>query len=127
MSLGKYALLIVAAVATLLAASWPVLPRDPAARWAVAAGGALAALNTVLAYFLVLWSAPRSTTVFLGAVLGGMVGRMALMLGSVVAAVLGLGLPKVPLAVSLLAFFVLFLVLELTLLHRRMGAPAGAR
>jgi hypothetical protein len=126
-SLGKYALLVLAAVAALLAASWPALPRHPAIRWAVVAGGALAALNTVIAYSLVLWSARRSTTFFLGAVLGGMVGRMAFMLGAVTAAVLGLGLPKLPLAVSLLAFFVLFLVLELTILHRRTRAPARAR
>jgi len=125
-SLGRYALLVMAAVAAILGASWPALPAEAGVRWAVAGGAALAALNTILAYFLVLWSAPRSTNFFLGAVLGGMVGRMALMLGAVVAAVLGLGLPKVPLAISLLAFFVLFLVVELTILHRRTGTPAGA-
>ena len=127
MTLGKYAILVLAAVATLLAAAWPILPADATFRWAVVAGGALAALNTVLAYFLVLWSTGRSTNVFLGAVLGGMVGRMALMLAAVVTGVLAFDLPKVPFAVSLLAFFVLFLVLELTILHRSTGAPAGAR
>ena len=126
MTLGRYTLLVVAAVATLVAAAWPLLPPDAAFRGAVAAGAALAALNTVLAYSLVVWSASRGTTAFLGAVLGGMVGRMGLMLASVVALVLGLELPKVPLAVSLLVFFVLFLVLELTILHRRT-TPAGAR
>lgn len=127
MSLGKYALLVLAAVATLIAASWPALPPDAAFRWAVVAGGALAALNTILAYFLVVWSAARSTNVFLRAVLGGMVARMVLMLAAVVAGVLVLGLPRVPLAISLLAFFVLFLVLELTSLHQRTSAPARAR
>jgi putative effector of murein hydrolase LrgA (UPF0299 family) len=48
-----------------------------------------------------------------------MVGRMALMLGAVVAGVLLLGLPKLPLAASLLSYFVLFLVMELAILHRR--------
>ena len=127
MSLGKYAILVLAAVATLLAAGWPLLPADPAFRSAVVAGGALAALNTILAYFLVLWSSRRSTNVFLGAVLGGMVGRMALMLAAVAAGVLVFELPKVPFATSLLAFFVLFLVLELTILHRRTSGLAGAR
>jgi fructose-specific phosphotransferase system IIC component len=126
-SLGKYVVLVLAAVATLLAAAWPFLPAEPAGRSAVAAGGALAAFNTVLAYYLVLWSSARSTNVFLGAVLGGMVGRMALMLAAVVTGVLVFDLPKVPFAISLLAFFVLFLVLELTILHRRTGASAGAR
>jgi len=126
-SLGKYAILVLAAVATLLAAVWPLLPAEPAGRSAVAAGGALAAFNTILAYYLVLWSSGRSTNVFLGAVLGGMVGRMALMLAAVVTGVLLFGLPKVPFAISLLSFFVLFLVLELTILHRRTSAAAGAR
>lgn len=127
MSLGKYAILVLAAVATLLAAVWPLLPADPAGRSAVAAGGALAAFNTILAYSLVLWSSGRSTNVFLGVVLGGMVGRMALMLAAVVMGVLVFNLPKVPFAISLLAFFVLFLVLELTILHRRTSGLAGAR
>jgi hypothetical protein len=126
-SLGKYAILVLAAVAMLVAAVWPLLPADPAGRSAVLAGATLAALNTILAYFLVLWSAGRSTNVFLGAVLGGMVGRMALMLAAVAAGVLVFELPKGPFAISLLAFFVLFLVLELTILHRRTSTPAGAR
>ncbi len=52
---------------------------------------------------------------------------MALMLAAVAVGVLVFDLPKVPLAISLLAFFVLFLVLELTILHRRTSAPARAR
>ena len=127
MSLGKYVLLVLVVVATLVAAAWPALPSDPGVRSAVVAGAALAALNTILAYFLVLWSVSRSTTAFMKAVLGGMVLRMALMLAAVVAGVLVFDLPKVPLAISLLAFFVLFLVVELTILHRRTSTPAGAR
>ena len=127
MSLGKYAILVLAAVTMLVAAVWPLLPADPAGRSAVLAGAALAALNTILAYFLVLWSAGRSTNVFLGAVLGGMVGRMALMLAAVATGILFFELPKAPFAISLLAFFVLFLVVELTILHRRTSTPARAR
>ena len=51
---------------------------------------------------------------------------MGLMLAAVVAGVLLLGLPKLPLAVSLLSYFVLFLVMELTILHRRTSAAARA-
>ena len=63
---------------------------------------------------------------FLRAVLGGMLARMAALLAAVVAAVLFLGVPKLPLAVSLLSYFVLFLVFELAVLHRRTtpGMPA---
>jgi hypothetical protein len=126
-SLGKYAILVLAAVATVVAAVWPLLPADRASRSAVVAGGALAAFNTILAYFLVLWSSGRSTNVFLGAVLGGMVGRMALMLAAVATGVVVFDLPKVPFAIALLAFFVAFLVLELTILHRRTSGLVGAR
>lgn len=127
MSLGKYVLLVLAVVAALVAAGWPALPSDASVRWAVLGGATLAALNTILAYFLVVWSASRSTSVFMKAVLGGMVVRMGLMLAAVVAGVLVFDLPKVPLTISLLAFFVLFLVLELTILHRRTSGPARVR
>jgi hypothetical protein len=63
----------------------------------------------------------------MGAVLGGMVGRMGVMLAGVVGAVLLLGVPKVPLAVSLLCYFVFFLVFEIAVLQqKRPGAPAEA-
>ena len=67
------------------------------------------------------WSERRSTKVFLGAVLGGMAGRMALMLAAVLVGVLVLELPRLPLVVSLLGYFVLFMVLELTVQHRHSG------
>jgi hypothetical protein len=126
-SLARYASIVGAVVGGSLAALWPLLERAPLPRtqWAALFGGALAAANTLAAYGLVLWSARRSTQTFLGAVLGGMVGRMALMLGAVVAAVLGLGLPKVPLAISLLSYFVVFLVFEIAVLHKRVAATSG--
>jgi len=120
-SLGKYALLVLAFVGATLAGVWPLLARglDARGRWAAVFGGALAAVNALAAYFLILWSAKRSPKVFLRTVLGGMVGRMGLLLASMVAAVLLLGLPKVPLAVSLLTYFVVLLALELAVVHRR--------
>jgi hypothetical protein len=39
-----------------------------------------------------------------------------------VAGVVGLGLPKWPLAFAVLSYFVLFLVMELTILHRHTGS-----
>jgi hypothetical protein len=128
-SLGRYTLIVFAIVAGGLGLAWPLGLRDlePRARSAALLGGTLAAINTLAAYGLATWSIGRSTNAFLGAVLGGMVGRMGLMLVAVVAAVLALGLPKVPLAISLLAYFVVFLVMELALLHKstsvRMPAP----
>jgi hypothetical protein len=123
-SLGRYTLVVLAVLGAGLGAAWLPLLRglEPRARWAAFLGGGLAALNAITAYLLVLWSASRPTGAFLRAILGGMVGRMAFLLAAVVGAVLGLGLPSVPLTVSLLSYFVLFLVLELAVLHMRATA-----
>jgi hypothetical protein len=125
-SLGRYTLVVLALLGAGLGVTWVPLLKglEPRARGAAFLGGALAALNAVTAYSLVLWSASRPTGAFMKAILGGMVGRMAFLLAAVVLAVLGLGLPSVPLAVSLLAYFVLFLVLELAVLHKRATAAS---
>lgn len=122
-------MIVLSVVAASLALLWPVLRDSADGRGYAAAafGGALAAANAIAAYVLALWGAGRSQTAFLGAVLGGMVGRMGLMLLAVVGGILILGLPKVPLAVSLLSYFVAFLVLELSVLHRRTSRPVEAR
>ena len=44
-----------------------------------------------------------------------------------VGAVLLLGVPKVPLAVSLLSYFTFFLVFEIAVLHRQRPGAAEAR
>jgi hypothetical protein len=126
-SLGRYAL-VVAAILAVSLGTLLLLPSArlvPAARSAGIFGALLAAGNTLLAYALAAWSQERSTRAFFGAVVGGMAMRMGLMLGAVLAAVLALGLPSVPLTVSLLAHFTLFLVLELTFLHRRTTGRRG--
>jgi hypothetical protein len=124
LSLLRYSILVTCVAAASLALAWAVALRRAEApvRAAAAFGAVLAVANTVVAHALVLWSRRRSTNAFLAAVLGGMVGRMALLLAAVVAGVLLLGLPKLPLAASLLSYFVLFLVMELTILHRQTGA-----
>lgn len=126
MTLVRYALMALAVAAGSLGLMWPLLLRwlQPAGRRAALVGAGLAVVNTVAAYGLVRWSGGRSVNAFMTAVLGGMLGRMAVMLGSVVAAVLVLDLPEVPLAVSLLSYFVLFLVVELRLVHRARQEPA---
>ena len=56
-----------------------------------------------------------------------MVGRMGLMLAAVVLGVLLLELPRLPLVVSLLSYYTLFLVMELTVQHRHARRPAATR
>jgi hypothetical protein len=120
-SFARYSLIVLALAGGSAAALWPLLGRflGERERLAAVAGAGLAVLNALGAYAIVLWSERRSTNVFLGAVLGGMLGRMALLLAAVVAGVLLLGLPKLPLALSLLAYFVVFLVLELAILQKK--------
>jgi hypothetical protein len=122
MTLGRYALMALAIAAGTQALAWPLLA--PSGRTAALAGAGLAVANTVTAYALVRWSSRRSTTAFMGAVLGGMLGRMGVMLGAVLAGVLLLGMPEVPLALSLLVYFTVFLVFELRILHRTRPEPA---
>lgn len=121
MTFTRYAMAVIAVVAVSFAVLWPALSASVGerARGAALVGGLLAAANTVFAYALVLWAERRSTKAFMGAVLGGMLGRMVILLAAVVALVAWLGLPKVPLAVGLLAYFVLFLVFEIAVLHRK--------
>ena len=93
---------------------------------AFAFGAGLAGLNAVGSMGLVAWSRGRSHAAFMRALLGGMVGRMALMLGAVALGLVALDLPRVPLVIGLLGHFVVFLALELAIVHRNWN-PAGAR
>jgi hypothetical protein len=95
-----------------------LLPMDVAQRRAVLVGTAMAALNTIAAYAIALWALSHSPRAFMGAILGGTLGRMALLLGGVVVAVLALGLPAAALAAALLSYFATFLALELVVVHR---------
>jgi hypothetical protein len=126
-SFGRYALIVSGLVVGSLAVVVRLPSLDASSRGAVALGGIIAGLNSLAAYGLVLWAAPRSTVAFMRAILGGMVGRMALVLGAVVAAMLVLDIPRLPFTVSLLTYFVLLLVFELSVVHRRTSRAAVAR
>jgi hypothetical protein len=131
-SLVRYSVLVLGISLATFGLAWAAALRgaDGPTRRAAAFGAALALGNTIVAHALVQWSSRRSLKAFLGAVLGGMVGRMAVMLAAVVAGVLWLELPRLALVASLLPYFVLFLVVELTVVHRltgARGAVAGAR
>jgi hypothetical protein len=119
-SLGRYALVVAALLGVGLAglSLFPGAAANPGTRPAAAFGAGLAAVNTLLAYFSGVWSRTRSNRAFFLAILGGMLGRLLLLLSAVLIGVLVLGLPTLPLVISLLAYFVVFLVLELSLLHR---------
>ena len=123
MTLSRYAAIVILSVAGPLAFVGVVWGgEDPHAMRSAAYGAAIAAANAILAYAIALWARHGSTNVFLGAVLGGMFGRMVLMLAAVA---VGLGifdLRRLPLVAGLLTYFVVFLAVELIALNRRPAA-----
>ena len=126
MSFARYAQVAVAVAGTSLVLLWPLAPRLGAGGWTAAAwGAALAFLNSLAAYRLVLWSRYRSTAAFFRAILGGMLGRMALLLAAVAVALRAAALSPAPFVVSLLGHFVVLLVLE-TAVVSRAAAPTVA-
>ena len=130
MSVTRYATIVMATVAVIFAAAVGILGDGltTAGRSAVLLAGLLAAGNAVGAYFLATWASARhSNVVFMQAVLGGMLGRMTLMLAAVAVALFLFKLPQVAFVVSLLTHFVLFLVLEVAVLSRRAPVPSEAR
>lgn len=127
MSLARYTLLVLAVAAGAFAFAWPLGLRDldAAGRGAALYGGALAVLNAIVSYGLVLWSDRRSTKTFLRTVFWGMAARLGALLLAVAAGTLLFELPRLPLTASLLLLFAVFLSMELTLLHRRPSVSQG--
>ena len=127
MSLGKHTLVVLAvAVSTQAAVALPAWLDGPG-RMAAAFGAAVAAANAILSHALMVASEGRSTRAFLKLVLGGMAGRMLLVIGAVLLGILVLDLPRLPLVVSLLGHFVVFLVFEMANLHGASAARVEAR
>ena len=100
------------------------LPEDAPPAFAFGAG--VAGVNALASMGLLVWSRGRSHVAFMRALLGGIVGRMGVMLGAVALGLLAFDLSRVPLVIGLLAHFVVFLALELGIVHHEWK-PAGAR
>ena len=127
MSFARYAQVVTAVAGVSLVLLWPLAGRMVAGAWAAAAwGAALALLNALAAYRLVLWSRGRPTVAFFRAILGGMLVRMAVLLLAVGVALRAFALPAAPFVISLLGHFVVFLALE-TAVVSRTAAPTEAR
>ena len=115
---AQVAVILVCALALL---AYPLTAfASPEDRTAVAAGAALSTVNVMLGYWAIRYSFDRSHTTFLKAVLGGMGLRLLFMLGAFTAMIAGFGLRPVPLTVSLLGFYAVFMVLEIVYIQRRM-------
>jgi len=123
-TLGRHAQIVGAVLAvTLLGGGLLAGERlSPSAAEAAVFGAAVAAANAIVAHLLVLRTAGRPASVFLKLVIGGMAGRIALVLGAVFVALAVLNLPGLPLVLSLIGHFAIFLGLEIVALNS-VAAP----
>lgn len=88
---------------------------------AVAAGSLLSLVNVLAGYAAIEYSFDKSATTFLKTILGGMGARLLLMLGAFVVMTDVLHLQVVPLVVSLFSFYLIYLILEVVFIQRKMN------
>ena len=87
---------------------------------AAAAGAALSTLNVLAGFLAIEYAFEKSYTTFLKAVLGGMGVRMVVMLGALLALIVFVRLHAVALTLSLLGFYLVYLILEILFIQRKM-------
>lgn len=87
----------------------------------IIAGGIMSLVNLLLGYLAIEFSFDRSHTTFLKFVLGGMVGRLLLLWGSLLLLIRVYGFHSASLMLSLLFFYVMNLVLEIFYLQKRIS------
>ncbi len=84
------------------------------------AGGLLSTINVLLGFLAIEYSFERSYTTFLKTVLGGMVVRMMAMLGTMVALILIVRVHAGALTVSMLGFYLIYLVMEVVFIQKKV-------
>jgi len=87
---------------------------------AAVAGALLSTVNVLLGFFAIEYAFDKSYTVFLKAVLGGMGLRMLLLLGVMIALILVFHMHTVALTISLLGFYLIYLILEVLFIQKKM-------
>lgn len=88
---------------------------------AVVIGALLSTANVLAGFFAIEYAFDKSHETFLKAIVGGMGVRMVLMLGIIVVLIRVASVQAVALVVSVLAFYVVFLVFELLYIQRRIS------
>jgi hypothetical protein len=105
------------------AAAYPLITRGSAAvMMAAVVGGILSTCNVLFGFMMIEYGFEKSYTTFLKAVLGGMGLRMAFMLGSLLVLILAFHLHAVALTVTVVLFTMVYLVLEIMYLQRKVNA-----
>jgi len=88
----------------------------------IIAGGVMSFINLLLGYAAIEISYERSHTTFLKYVLGGMVGRLMLMWGTLLVLIRFYHFHSASLMLSLLFFYIMNLVLEIFYLQKRVSS-----
>ncbi len=105
----------------LLLAAYPAMQAGSEALTAVIIGAVLSTVNVLVGFLAIEYSFDKSHATFLKAVLGGMGIRIVVMLALLVLLIRYAGLPVVALVVSVLGFYVVFLVLELLYIQKKVS------
>jgi hypothetical protein len=118
----RFPLQVLGALAVVVLVSAYPLARYASADEILAAsvGALLSTINVMLGFVAIEYSFDKSYTTFLKVVLGGMGARMALMLVALLVLIKVVGLHTVALAVSMLLFYLVFLVLEVLFIQRKV-------
>lgn len=91
---------------------------------AVVAGAVLSTLNVLVGFLTIELSLGKSHTTFLRATLGGMGIRIGVMLVMLVALVRLFGFHATALVVSVLSFYIIYLVLEIIYVQKKASDKA---
>ena len=102
-------------------AAYPLIAwGSPAVSLAALVGGVLSTCNVLVGFLAIEYGFEKSYTTFLKVVVGGMGLRMAFMLGMLLVLILACHLHAVALTVSMVAFTLIYLVLEIFYLQAKM-------
>jgi hypothetical protein len=113
----------VAAVVLIAAAvlAYPLVRyASPAVAVAVVAGAVISTLNALLGYCAIEYAFGKSYTTFLKVVIGGMGVRMLGMLGIMLVLILAFHVQPLPLTLSMLGFYMVYLVLEVLFIQTKV-------
>jgi hypothetical protein len=113
----------VAAVVLIAAAvlAYPLVRyASPAVVIAVVAGAVISTLNALLGYCSIEYAFGKSYTTFLKVVIGGMGVRMLGMLGIMLVLILSFHVQSLPLTMSMLGFYMIYLVLEVLFIQTKV-------
>lgn len=88
---------------------------------AAVVGALLSTVNVLAGFLTIEYSFDKSHTTFLKAVLGGMGVRMAVLLGALIFSIKVVELEVVPLTITLLSFYLVYLGMEILYLQKKVA------